>query len=169
VTFTRGKFDTEINIINQEEIMKSLLNHSTKLTTAILAVFVLFAFCSKVSAEPDEFYSAPAKKQSFMINNLKAGIKSDNEGLRRSSAYFAGKYQVAELTNALIDQLDKEPVIKNRKLILLSLYRIGEDKALKAIAKYVNTGKDTESRTLAQCMLNEYTISSTASFSQGNR
>ena len=147
--------------------MKLLLNNSIKITAVFFTVLFTLISAPGASAKSGGFYSATTEKQSFMINNLKAGIMSDNQGLRRSSIYYAGCYQVAELTSSLIEQLDKEPLVRNRKLILLSLYKTGGDKALKAIEDYVTSGKDTESRILAQCIINEYSAGTTASLLTG--
>jgi hypothetical protein len=148
--------------------MKSLSNNKIKTAAVLFTVLFILLFAPGISAKSGEFYSAPAEKQSFMINNLNAGIASDNEGLRRNAIYFAGSYRIAELVNSLVNQLDKEPSVRNRKLILLSLYNIGGEKAFNAIKNYVALGKDNGSKILAQCIMNESAISSTVSLSSGN-
>jgi hypothetical protein len=167
VTFTCCKFDTEIKT-NRRFAMTTILNNRSIFAGVIITAFMIFSFCGNTAAQQKEFYHVPSEKQIFMINNLAVGIKSDNEGLKRSAIYFAGKYQVTELVNALAEQLDNEPLTKTRKLILLSLYSIGEDNSLRTIESYVSKANDNESRQFAKAMLNEYTVNSINSATAGN-
>jgi hypothetical protein len=164
VTFALCKFDKEIKS-NGGTKMAVLLNNSVKLPAAALTALILIVYCGSLSAQNNEYYSSSAKKQSFMLNNLINGINSENDGLRRSAIYFAGKYQVSELAGALTKQLETETSPQNRALILLTLYRISGEECNKAIQKYVINGRDPEARKLAQSMLNEYTINNLPSLS----
>ena len=64
------------------------------------------------------------------LYNLTQGITSQNEGLRRSSIYLAGKYQIAEMVPVLCRQFQRETDSFNKRLILLSIYQTGEFAAL---------------------------------------
>lgn len=42
------------------------------------------------------------------IINISRGINSENEGLRKSSIFFAGKYKISEVTDLLEEELKNE-------------------------------------------------------------
>ena len=71
------------------------------------------------------------------INNLIVGIQSDNEGLKKSSIYYAGIYELKEMVEPLIELLNKEKDTDMRVLIALTLYKIGNKDGLKAIVDLV--------------------------------
>jgi hypothetical protein len=60
------------------------------------------------------------------ISNLEMGIKSENDGLKKSSIYFAGKYEVIEVVEVLMDELDNADDTAMKYLISVALYKIGE-------------------------------------------
>src|ERR1035437_611152 len=66
------------------------------------------------------------RKNKNAIENLKVGIKSDNNGLKKSSIYFAGYYRLAETVPVLTEQIKKESDPKTRILIAMVLYNIGD-------------------------------------------
>lgn len=83
------------------------------------------------------------------IGNLITGIKSDNEGLKRNSIYFAGKYKVEETVEVLTGQLKTEKDAANKILIALSLYQIGNSKGLEVVNQTAKT--ETDERVKAMC------------------
>ena len=64
------------------------MKRKTFIPVVLLAAFMLTAFT--YAQDINRTYSENA------VNTLIKGIKSDNEGLSRSSIYFAGKYKIAE-------------------------------------------------------------------------
>jgi hypothetical protein len=71
------------------------------------------------------------------IENLKCGICSDNNGLRRSSIYFAGKYKINEVVPNLARLLYKQSTSESEKrLIISALYAIGSTSALSEITNF---------------------------------
>lgn len=75
------------------------------------------------------------------IENLISGINSENNGLIRSSVYFAGKYQIEEVVETLVDKLDKEEDPSNIILIAMTIYKIGDRESL---MKVLDTAKSSE-------------------------
>ncbi len=73
------------------------------------------------------------------IANLVNGIESDNNGLMRSSIYFAGKYRILETTDALLEVLKNETDASNIILIALTIYEIGDRDAM---MKVIETAKE---------------------------
>jgi hypothetical protein len=168
VTIACYKFDAEIKI-NRRIKMTALLNIGYKFAAVFFSAFLFFAFCGNTSAQEKNFYNAPAKKQADMIKNLELGLKSTNDGLRRSSIYFAGYYQINELTAPLADMLKNESDSKDRVFLLLALYKIGGEESYKAIHEYVLNGNDLDARRLAKSILNEFTAAHAAALSVSNK
>ena len=63
-------------------------------------------------------------------------IKSDNNGLRKSGIYLAGKHSVSEVSETLVEQLDVETDPSLRILIIRVLYIIDNDRYIDEIYKY---------------------------------
>jgi HEAT repeat protein len=95
-------------------------------------------------------------KSKIAVENLKAGINSDNAGLKKSSIYYAGFYRVAETVPALTGQIKKESDPKTRILIALVLYRIGDEKCISLVKELAANDKDTEVRRMCTCIYNAY-------------
>ena len=75
------------------------------------------------------------------IENLISGINSENNGLMRSSVYFAGKYQIEAAVETLVDKLEDEEEPSNVILIAMAIYKIGDRDAL---MKVLDTAKSSE-------------------------
>ena len=63
------------------------------------------------------------------IKNLINAIQSDNEGLKTSAIYFAGYYKLSQTIPIMLESFKKENE-KNKVLIALTLYQIGEESGL---------------------------------------
>jgi HEAT repeat protein len=92
------------------------------------------------------------------LKNLIAGIQSENNGVKRSSIYFAGKYRIAEAEEALISQLKEENDPSTRILIALVLYEMGSREGLLAVQQLVQNDDNEHVRRMATHIYNEYLI-----------
>ncbi|MFA6978760.1 MAG: HEAT repeat domain-containing protein [Ignavibacteriaceae bacterium] len=63
------------------------------------------------------------------FKNLVMAITSDNDGLKRSGIYLAGYYKVEKTIPVLFEAFSKENS-KNKILIALSLYQMGNDSCI---------------------------------------
>ena len=63
------------------------------------------------------------------MNYLK-GLNSDNDGVRKSCIYFAGKYKITEALDILKEQLNDEENPEISILLVLSIYEILENNVL---------------------------------------
>ncbi len=90
------------------------------------AIFVLL-FTALFAQEPDSKNFEFSKNE---IGNLVMGITSDNPGLKKSSIYFAGKYQVKDVKEILENELKTETDPNTKILIALSLFKIGDPKSI---------------------------------------
>jgi HEAT repeat protein len=97
----------------------------------------------------------------YALQNLVAGIQSDNTGLKRSSIYFAGKYRIAETEDVLIAQLKEEKDPSTRILIALVLYEMGSEKGLLEVKNLSLNDENVKVRRMAVQIYNEYLVNDT--------
>lgn len=95
-------------------------------------------------------------KNKYALDNLKMGIHSDNEGVRKSAIYFAGKYKVLESAEVLIEQLKKEENPGIKVLIALALFEMESKEGLDAVRKLSNNDENLRVRNMASFIYNEY-------------
>ncbi len=133
---------------------------SNKLTVSwlIIAVFILTAFISATSVDAQETSISNITSGKYALKNLLAGIQSQNEGVRRSSIYFAGKYKIAEAEKTLIDQLHREKNAGTRILIALVLYEMGSVDGLLEVKKLSKEDIDPKVRRMSTQIYYEYLI-----------
>jgi HEAT repeat protein len=126
------------------------------LLTAVLLAAVLI---SNGVAQKNSIKDVTDNK--YALKNLVAGIHSENNGVKRSSIYFAGKYRVAEAEDALIAQLKEETDPSTRILIGLVLYEMGSEEGLIEVQKLSMMDEDAKVRRMATQIYNEYLVNDT--------
>jgi len=121
----------------------------------LFAIFCFIIFTSCISA------TEPVKKKSPIdaeqINeNLLAGVKSDNLGLRISSAYYLGEYKVEKAVIPLLNMLhlDKEPAARIQAA--LSLIKIGNPKGVFMVKQAAKFDESKWVRNLCSKFYNAY-------------
>jgi len=93
------------------------------------------------------------------IENLVAGIHSENLGLQKSSIFFAGYYKIEETMDALREEmlLSENPGIK--VLAALALYEIHNEEVLVDLERLVRDIKqDYHVRRMAKAICDEWYI-----------
>jgi HEAT repeat protein len=133
------------------------------LTVVLLAVLLT----GSLYAQKNSINDLTSNK--YALQNLVAGIQSDNTGVKRSSIYFAGKYRIAETEDVLIAQLKEEKDPSTRILIALVLYEMGSEEGLIEVKKLSMNDKDAKVRRMTTQIYNEYLVNdaqSTASISK---
>jgi len=123
---------------------------------SFFVVVILLIFVSSLHAQNNSIKDISSNK--YALQNLLAGIKSDNEGVQRSSIYFAGKYRIAESESALIEQLNKEENPSTRILIALVLFEMGSMEGLEAVRKLALNDVDPKVRRMSTHIHNEHMI-----------
>jgi len=115
---------------------------------ALLILFiVVFFMITNSSAQSNSINEITKNK--YALDNLIAGIKSENCGIKRSAIYFAGKYRIKEVKNVLLEQLICENEACIRILIALVLYELGEPKGLLPVKNQIEADEDQKSRRMA--------------------
>lgn len=129
-------------------------NLTKQLTKSLTVVMVIVLLTGSISN--GQTASAELKKHKRMIENLIIGIQSPNEGVKRECIYYAGKYEFTEAVDVLIDVLKGEKNPKNRALIALALYRIGDEKGIQAVYDAASTETDAKVKRTCNAIVAEY-------------
>lgn len=124
-----------------------------QLTKSVLVLVLGLVFSGNLFAQNT---LAEFTKHKYAINNLIMGIHSENEGVRKSAIYFAGKYKVMETAQDLIDQLSKEENASIKILIALALFEMDSKEGLEAVKKLSLSDKNDKVRRMASFIYNEY-------------
>ncbi len=135
------------------EVKSRLAGRTTRYLTTLLLAAVLMGngYAQKNSIKD-------VTTNQYALQNLVAGIHSDNTGVKRSSIYFAGKYRIAEAEDALIDQLKEEDDASTRILIALVLYEMGSKTGLFEVKDLSLNDEDAKVRRMATQIYNEYLL-----------
>ena len=128
-------------------------NLTSKLTKSLTAVLVIVLLTGSVSAQMGNL---DAKKQKKAVENLIVGIQCSNEGVKRDCIYYAALYELTETVNVLVDELKKEKNPKNRILIALALYRIGDEKGIQAVYDAASIETDAKVKRTYNAIVAEY-------------
>lgn len=124
--------------------------------TFLTAVLLAAALTGTGYTQPNSIKDITAHK--YALENLIAGIHSENDGVRRNSIYFAGYYKIVETEDALIDQLKNEKDPGTRILISLVLYELGSEEGLLEVKDLSMKDKDAKVRRMAAQIYNEYFV-----------
>jgi hypothetical protein len=125
-----------------------ILKIAFTLFLALIIVSPVYSACSSITANP--------MFTDVSIENLRAGVKNNNEGVRKCCIYFAGKYKISDLREALMDQLTYEKNPRIRILIALSLYQIEDSEEIEFLKIFAVNDKDQEVRRMCTAIYNEY-------------
>jgi len=129
------------------------MKRKSNLTAAVLLVALLIncslAYAKSSSLDPD-------LKSKTALENLKNGIRSDNEGLRKSAIYFAGYYRISETVPVLTEIVKNESKPSTRILIALVLYRIGDEKGINLVKNMAINDHNPDVRRMCTCIYNAY-------------
>jgi len=126
-------------------------------------VVILSLVLSSIGAFAQNNSIKDVTSNKYALQNLIAGIKSDNEGVKRSVIYFTGKYKIAEAEHALIAQLKEEQNPSTRILIALVLFELGSDEGLMYVKELSMEDADAKVRRMSTHIFYEYLQNSMAS------
>jgi len=134
-----------------------MTNYKTFLTAVLLAAVLIGSGYTQSNSIKD------ITAHKYALENLIAGIHSENDGVRRNSIYFAGYYKIVETEDALIDQLKAEKNASTRILIALVLYELGSEEGLLEVKDLSLNDKNAKVRRMATQIYNEYLVNDAAS------
>ena len=132
--------------------MKSLKNKSVSVATLTVLLAMLLSF--NIVAQPSSISNITKNK--YALDNLKAGINSENIGVRKSAVYLTGKYKINELVDCLVERLENENESSIRLLIAYSLYEIKDAEGMKAVKELSLLDKDAKVKRMSKNLHKEY-------------
>lgn len=94
--------------------------------------------------------------QKNALENIVAGIKSPNDGLRESAVYLAGNYRLIDTEDALIEQLKVEKNADIKVLIGLALFRMNSEKGMNVLKSLAEQDNNTKVKRMSQAIYTEY-------------
>lgn len=124
----------------------------------LIAVLIVIFASSNSAAEPQDQFTK------IQIDNLINGIHSDNNGLMRSSIYFAGKYKIAKAADALFEVLETESDPSNIILIALAIYQIGDRDAMMKVIDKANSSNDSKVQHMLSAIALQYLVQNGISY-----
>jgi K+ transporter len=95
-------------------------------------------------------------KNKYALDNLIAGLKSENCSIKRNAIYLAGKYRIKEVKYVLLNQLKNENEPCTRILIAHVLYEMGYSDGLHTVKDLMQTNEDEKTRRMATQTYYEY-------------
>ena len=105
------------------------MNSNKIFFTAFLILFSLSIISAKNQLTPEQ-------KEKAEINYL-AGLNSDNEGLRVSSAYFLGEIKSSKAVIPLMKMLRNDKSESARTVAALSLIKLGDARGIHLVKKAI--------------------------------
>lgn len=101
-----------------------------KASKLISIILISVLFLSSTAIAKDELDPAVKAKYKTIEANLLIGLKSDNEGLRTSCAYYLGEYKSEKAVLDLMKILRDDECYAARIVAALSLIKIGNRQAV---------------------------------------
>jgi hypothetical protein len=105
-------------------------------------ILVLSLFCTALSY-PQDSNKVMQKSAESEVNYL-VGVKSDNFGLKVSSAYYLGEMKSEKAVIPLMEILRSDTSASARIMAALSLYKIGDARGLHAIKQAIQFDSDEQ-------------------------
>jgi HEAT repeat protein len=109
------------------------------------AIFFLLVFAGSL------FASAKTTNDSNVEDNLIVGLKSDNLGLKTSSAYMLGEYGTSKSINSLLKVLKSGDTEEERISAAMALVKINTEQSMFAVKQ--NAKFDDSERVRKLCAL----------------
>lgn len=119
----------------------NLTTTAKKTGLVLLTVFLLTAASNAQSVKKNSY-----KLDKAAIENLTAGIKSLNNGVKKDCIYFSAIYGVQEAVDVLKTELENEKNPSTRALIALALFKLGVQAQTEELSGYVTIDWDERIR-----------------------
>jgi HEAT repeat protein len=104
-----------------------------KRVAMLLGILILLAASSALAAGEEQYAGLSKEKYDAAVANLLVGLKSDNLGLKTSSAYMLGELRAEEAVVPLMAMLRSGDQECCRIVAALALCRIGDSRGIYAV------------------------------------
>ena len=102
-----------------------------------MGVLVLLAAFTTLAAGEETYAGLTKEKYDAVVVNLMIGLKSDNPGLRASSAFMLGELRAREAVVPLMEMLHSGENESCKIVAALALCRIGDERGTYAVKRAV--------------------------------
>lgn len=126
----------------------------TRMLKISMAVLLVVFAHSTMSGQKNFSSDYVCSKKAVM--NLISGIKSNNDGLKKSCIYFAGKYHISETVQVLITELLNSNDVKMICLIARSLYEIGDPEGIAAVKELTRRSAEPKVKNFGHFIITAY-------------
>jgi hypothetical protein len=124
-----------------------------KLTFAVLVMSLLF---TSLLAGQESGKTEFKKMSETGITNLINGVKSDNPGLKKSSIFMAGKYNVVEMEDVLIAELKNQNDPEIKLLIATALHGMYSKKGMIALEDFAQDSSNPRLQKFAKLYIADF-------------
>jgi len=135
-----------------------------KASTLLFGAIVLVIAVSVSASAGDKTLYGSTEKYERAEASLLAGLQSDNEGLRESSAYMLGELKSDKAVIPLMSILRCESCNTARIVAALALCRIGDSRGLYAVKQAVQFDDNSTVQQRCAWFYNEYVQAGTFNF-----
>lgn len=112
-----------------------------KTYTVLLSVFFLLLFSASTIYSQDSIKVIKMTNKKTVDKNYLEGLKSNNEGLRVSCAYYLGERRSSRAVIPLMKILHSDKSPEARIIAALSLFKIGDARGIYAIKQEIKYDK----------------------------
>jgi hypothetical protein len=127
-----------------------------KTSVVVLAALALMFFAGTVVAGGDNMKNMGASQYANAEENLLIGLRSDNQGLRESSAYMLGELGSGKAVIPLMSMLRNGDSESSRIVAALALTRIGDARGVYAVKRAASFDESQEVQKKCAFFVNEY-------------
>ena len=123
----------------------------------ILLVVIFLIISSSVSIfSQDSIKVLPRINNKSVDKNYLEGMKTDNEGLKISSAYYLGERQSSKAVIPLMKMLHMDKSPSARIMAALSLFKIGDKRGIYALKEAITDDKSEWVRSMCKVFYQMY-------------
>jgi hypothetical protein len=127
-----------------------------KTSVVVLAALALMLFAGSVVAAENSAKSLTSDQYGGAVQNLLIGLKSDNQGLRESSAYMLGELGSTKAVIPLMAMLRDDASESSRIVAALALTRIGDARGVYAVKRAASFDESREVQKKCAFFVNAY-------------
>ena len=125
-----------------------------KVITCLIILFLLFASNNLFAQESTEDQSTITEED--IIDNLLAGLESNNLGLKASCAYYLGERKSSEAVIPLMALLKSDKEDEARIMAAHSLFKIGDGRGIYAIKQRAKFETNEQVKRMCEIFYNMY-------------
>jgi HEAT repeats len=119
---------------------------------------ILLFFWAALAYSQDSVNVIPKTTSGDIDLNYLNGVKSDNLGLRASSAYYLGERKSEKAVIPLMEVLRSDTSSAARIMAALSLYKIGNERGIFAIKQAIQFDADEQVKKMCSILYQMYSV-----------